>query len=238
MPKKFHARVMQGSLKHKIINKPVSIHGHDNISPQKIKESVFQLISNITQDFNRCLFFDLYSGSGQMGIEALSRGFQHVWFCEIHSKRLKNIREWIDKNSDFSNAGFSLADAFRFIQKTISRKQLSDYLTNDKKPNNIIFFADPPYAEPEKNIAINIKLAKTILEYASRVDTQCTLISQNPYNEITAKKFTDDVDKLFDIAPPPNSSTEEPLKSAYAIDSIKSYEYGDHLVLSIHMDKK
>lgn len=63
-----------------------------------VKEAVFQILAGRLQsgaddDFSRsaCAFFDVCAGSGQMGFEALSRGFDPVHLTEVDSGRLRHL---------------------------------------------------------------------------------------------------------------------------------------------------
>ena len=56
----------------------------------RIKETLFNMLS---QDIYGCHFLDLFSGSGAIGIEALSRGASHAVLVEQDSKAADCILE-------------------------------------------------------------------------------------------------------------------------------------------------
>ena len=56
----------------------------------RIKETLFNMISAELYDSN---FLDLFSGSGGIGIEALSRGAANAVFVEKNPKAMKCIQE-------------------------------------------------------------------------------------------------------------------------------------------------
>lgn len=56
----------------------------------RIKETIFNMMAN---DIYDCNFLDLFSGSGQMGIEALSRGARKAYFVEKDKKAIQCIRD-------------------------------------------------------------------------------------------------------------------------------------------------
>lgn len=64
----------------------------DNTRPtlDKVRESFFHKIGPYFQDG---LALDLYGGSGAVGLEALSRGIEQVYFSEISKPALSVIRE-------------------------------------------------------------------------------------------------------------------------------------------------
>lgn len=49
----------------------------------RIKETLFNMIHN---DMPGCYFLDLFAGSGQIGLEALSRGASYAVFVENNKK--------------------------------------------------------------------------------------------------------------------------------------------------------
>lgn len=56
----------------------------------RIKETLFNMISPYLCD---CMFLDLFSGSGGIGIEALSRGAKEAVFVENNPKAMQYIKE-------------------------------------------------------------------------------------------------------------------------------------------------
>ena len=56
----------------------------------RIKETLFNMLSPYLYD---CIFLDLFSGSGGIGIEALSRGAMEAVFVEKNPKAMRCIKE-------------------------------------------------------------------------------------------------------------------------------------------------
>lgn len=56
----------------------------------KIKEAIY---SRIGPYFEEGLMLDLFGGSGNMGLEAISRGISHVYFCDSANASVKTIKE-------------------------------------------------------------------------------------------------------------------------------------------------
>lgn len=56
----------------------------------RIKETLFNMLQPYLGD---ALFVDLFSGSGGIGIEALSRGARHAYFIENERRALSCIQE-------------------------------------------------------------------------------------------------------------------------------------------------
>lgn len=67
-----------------------TLEGMDTRPTQdRIKETLFNMIGN---DVERCRFLDLFSGSGGIGIEALSRGAEICYFVENSRKAMDIIK--------------------------------------------------------------------------------------------------------------------------------------------------
>ena len=74
-------RVIAGSARRLTLK---TIEGMDTRpTTDRIKETLFNMIQN---DIYGCTFLDLFSGSGAIGIEALSRGAKEAVFVEKNPK--------------------------------------------------------------------------------------------------------------------------------------------------------
>ncbi|MCU0822036.1 MAG: 23S rRNA (adenine(2030)-N(6))-methyltransferase RlmJ, partial [Spirochaetes bacterium] len=126
-------RVIAGGMKG--INIPFSNEKYDNanITPQKVKEALFSILS---EEIAGRTFLDLYACSGQIGIEAVSRGAAHVVFNEIEDKRYKFIKAQIEKLDLHEHADLYRYHSFRCLRYLYKKNQLFDYI-----------FIDPPYAK-------------------------------------------------------------------------------------------
>lgn len=78
-----HVAVQQGSFRGRKIALPPALHGHRHFTSSLMKEAFFQLV----EAYRPCAFFDLCAGSGQMAVEALSRGFAPVHCVERDERR-------------------------------------------------------------------------------------------------------------------------------------------------------
>lgn len=98
----------------------------------RIKETLFNIIA---PEIPGCRFLDLFSGSGGIGIEALSRGAEQAVFVEQDRAALQVIRQ----NLHFTK----LSDRAVVIGMEAVRAVTS---MNGQKPFDIIFM-DPPYGQ-------------------------------------------------------------------------------------------
>lgn len=107
----------------------------------KIKETLFNMINF---DIPGCVFIDLYSGSGAIGIEAVSRGAKHAYLVENNRKAVDCIKANVAK--------CKFADDTTIIQRDVKDAL---YEIHDKAD---IIFMDPPYdLEDELNVMMALK---------------------------------------------------------------------------------
>lgn len=99
----------------------------------RIKETLF----NILGDIKEAYFLDLYAGTGNIGIEALSRGASHTFFVENSFDLCKIIKENL-QITGFRQNGRVLK---RKVTKNLFNTFLNKCLIFD------VVFADPPYEE-------------------------------------------------------------------------------------------
>jgi 16S rRNA (guanine(966)-N(2))-methyltransferase RsmD len=102
----------------------------------RLRETLFNILA---PRLDGCCFVDLYAGTGAVGIEALSRGAEHVWFAENAEPALVALRQNLAALK--VSRGFTLED--RGVGATLQRL--------GKLPQRIdVVFLDPPYeAEDE-----------------------------------------------------------------------------------------
>ncbi|MFO7841200.1 MAG: 16S rRNA (guanine(966)-N(2))-methyltransferase RsmD [Fidelibacterota bacterium] len=94
----------------------------------KIKEYIF----NVLQPFEAAHAIDLFSGTGALGIEALSRGAEYVTFVDNNYHSIKLIKENLQRiNAERDTWQCYKANALHFLERS---KECYD-----------IIFADPPY---------------------------------------------------------------------------------------------
>ncbi len=137
-------RVIAGSAKRLQLK---TVEGTDTRpTTDRIKETLFNMISAYLADSN---FLDLFSGSGAIGIEALSRGSAHAVFVEQRKKAVGCIRENLKHTKLSDRAEVHETDVMNALGQFESR-QVFDYV-----------FMDPPY---------NQLLEKKVLEYLSTSD--------------------------------------------------------------------
>lgn len=97
----------------------------------QIKETLFNMLQGYIEGSN---FLDLYAGSGQIGIEALSRGAEFVAFVEKSDEAVKCIKANVDKTKFADKSMILKLEVLSGIRT----------LELEKKRFDIVFL-DPPY---------------------------------------------------------------------------------------------
>ena len=107
----------------------------------RIKENIFNIINFEIPNAN-CL--DLFTGSGALGLECLSRNASQVVFVDEKSENIKNIKNFLNLVKDEN--GYCLCCDYEDALKKLS---------TDKKKFDVIFL-DPPYDTPFAEKAIKL----------------------------------------------------------------------------------
>lgn len=100
--------------------------------PDRVKEALFNIIG---PDIIESQFLDLFSGTGSVAIEALSRGASACHLVDLDRKAIKTIHENLKATGFESQAEVICADSFNFFQAASATS--FDY----------VFIAPPQYQE-------------------------------------------------------------------------------------------
>ena len=114
------------------------------------RESIFNILSN-AYDLSNTTFLDLFSGSGAMGLEAISRGAIVTYFIDKNPKVINYIK---------SNINFLEIDEKYEINHTDSIKFL-----NKIHNSFTIIFMDPPYKDKIIEHLISMILDNKVLDH-------------------------------------------------------------------------
>ncbi|WP_097004287.1 16S rRNA (guanine(966)-N(2))-methyltransferase RsmD [Lacrimispora amygdalina] len=147
-------RVIAGKARRLILK---TIEGLDTRpTTDRIKETLFNMIHDQIPD---CCFLDLFSGSGAIGIEALSRSAKLAVMVEQNQKAAECIRENLKTTRLQDDAVVMNCD----VLAALKRLEDKDYLFD-------VIFMDPPY---------RMEWEKRVLEYlaaSSLINEDTTII--------------------------------------------------------------
>ena len=99
---------------------------------EKVKEAIF---SALQFDLEGRTFLDLFAGSGQMGLEALSRGAVRAVFIDEGRDAMEIVKDNAKKTGFFDKSHFLVSDYRNYLRKAAGKEKFD------------IVFIDPPYAE-------------------------------------------------------------------------------------------
>ena len=135
-------RVLRGKLKGlKILTNDKKFKGSESFitrpTSDRVKETLFNILEyGFNIDFSQISFFDCFSGSGAIGIEAISRGSSIVTFLDKDSAACgcitKNLAKFKLHENDHVNS-------LRVLKHDFFDKKLSPSNKFD------VVFVDPPY---------------------------------------------------------------------------------------------
>lgn len=147
----------------------------------RIKETLFNILQD---DVPGSYFLDLFSGSGAIGIEALSRGAERAWLVEFGKEPLKCIRANLEKTRLTEQAVVLPVEVTYAISKLEKQGQAFD-----------IIYADPPYKKKfEPKIAqlltrTNIVKEGTLVILESALDTAVDYVDEDFFELVRVKEY-------------------------------------------------
>lgn len=173
--KKPEIRITTGSAKNKRLKAP-AIEGFRAVQ-EVAKSSVFSILGEKVLE---AMCLDLFSGSGNMGLEALSRGAEWCDFVDDNYFSCEAIKE------NVVNCGF--------LEKAeVIRKEAAKYVVNTEKTYDIVFL-DPFYQDTaHKFLVSNLKNILNeggiiVFFHGENLDLK-TLIDDSGLNIVEERKF-------------------------------------------------
>lgn len=105
-------RVISGKYKgHQLVDFKAK---HIRPTTDRVKESIFNIMG---ADIPNARVLDLFAGTGNLSIESLSRGAEHVDAVELNSKSVRIIRENLNKIGIQQDIQVFQKDVFQYLKK-------------------------------------------------------------------------------------------------------------------------
>lgn len=133
-------RVIAGSARRLPLKTPDGIDTRP--TTDRIKETLFNILQD---DIYGCRFLDLFSGSGGIGIEALSRGAAKAFFVENDRRAADCIRENLRKTRLETKGVLLFCEAAGALRQLAASEAAMD-----------IIFMDPPYNKQLENQMLEV----------------------------------------------------------------------------------
>lgn len=144
-------KITAGKYKNLLI--PTLKTSHYKPSTSKLKAAIFSILSSGQFNFEWTIknqnILDLFSGSGSLGFEALSRGAAHATFIDKNTTHLKSSKAFAQKLNSINSTSFLRMNAIN--------------LPKAKKQYNTVFM-DPPYEQNLVTRAIKSLIASQWLK--------------------------------------------------------------------------
>ncbi|MBR3382053.1 MAG: 16S rRNA (guanine(966)-N(2))-methyltransferase RsmD [Clostridia bacterium] len=172
-------RIIAGEAKGREILAPKGMNTRPTLA--KVKEAMFGMIQF---EVAGAVVLDLFSGSGGLGIEALSRGAERVVFCDSSREAYNTVRSNLKRLGYDERAAVSCCDSIRLLEGLAGSGEAFD-----------IVLLDPPYETDLESRAI-AKLSELGLIKAGAI-LLCEHSKQNPpvfpegFNVKKARKYGD-----------------------------------------------
>jgi len=155
MAKPITKKIVSGKFKGKQLDLP------SLVTTRSSKNIVLESFYNTIQfDIIDATFVELFSGSGSIGLEALSRGAKQIYFMERDRNALKVLEQNIAR-TDPSACEIYRGDTFANIGAVVKR------LKSLETP--AYFYVDPPFSIREGHEDIYQKMIKLITELPEEV---------------------------------------------------------------------
>ena len=145
----------------------------------RIKETLFNMLQTYIPD---CVFVDIFSGSGGIGIEALSRGARKAYFIENAPKAIACMEQ---------NLAFT-----KFTDRAIVLKQdACAGLSGIFEKSVDVIFMDPPYhQEQERRVLEQLSQMKyvtedTLIVVEAALETDFSYLSELGFTLQKEKKY-------------------------------------------------
>lgn len=172
-------RVIAGSRRHLLLK---TVPGMSVRPTQdRTKETLFNILNPYLAD---CRFLDLFSGSGAIGIEALSRGAKDVVMVEQSTESLACIKENLKTTRLTDEARLLSMDVFRALPLLEAEGKAFD-----------IIFMDPPYDnELERRVLTQLAdsclvNADTLLVVEASLQTDFSYLEELGFELFREKKY-------------------------------------------------
>jgi 16S rRNA (guanine(966)-N(2))-methyltransferase RsmD len=150
MLEKTEVRIVAGSLRGRKI--PVVVHEGMRPTPQMVREALFSILGNAVPDR---VFYDIFAGTGVVGLEAVSRGASSARLIEKDPRQTADIQKYADRFGVAGKVQVLRADAYRWAER---------WIPPGDAPANL--FLSPPFPDLTDRADEFLGLVRTLLDKA------------------------------------------------------------------------
>jgi len=163
-------RVIAGDMRGRQLVAPKSLRVRP--TGDRVKEALFSILLSRLGEFEGMRVLDIFAGTGNLGIEALSRGASYAVFIDSHHDSADTIRKNLEITRYSDSAKVVVQDATGALK----------WLARGEKPFHLVFL-DPPYHEGHTERVLEA------LSTSPLVDEGTTIVAEFSAKEEIATSF-------------------------------------------------
>jgi 16S rRNA (guanine966-N2)-methyltransferase len=147
---KTQVRIVAGSLRGRKLT--VVVHEGMRPTPQLVREALFSILGNAVPGR---VFYDVFAGTGVIGLEAVSRGATSARLIEKDPRQVADIQKYADQFGVADKVQVLRADAYRWAER---------WVPPGKDPVNL--FLSPPFPDLTEKADEFLGLVRLLLDKA------------------------------------------------------------------------
>jgi len=124
----------------------------------RVKEALFSILLSRLGELNGMRVLDIFAGTGNLGIEALSRGADHAVFIDSHRDSAEIIRKNLEITRYADKAKVVVQEAAAALK----------WLSRSEAPFHLVFL-DPPYSEGHTERLLELLSTSPLVDEGSTV---------------------------------------------------------------------
>lgn len=149
-------RVIAGEARGRALVAPKSLRVRP--TADRVKEALFSILLSRLGELTGMRVLDLFAGTGNLGIEALSRGAESAVFVDSHRDSADTIRKNLDITRYAERSKVVVQEAGAALK----------WLARSEAPFHLVFL-DPPYAEGHTERVLELLAASALIDAGSTV---------------------------------------------------------------------
>jgi 16S rRNA (guanine966-N2)-methyltransferase len=147
---KTQIRIVAGTLRGRKLT--VVVHEGMRPTPQMVREALFSILGNAVPGR---VFYDVFAGTGVVGLEAVSRGATSARLIEMDPRQAADIQKYANEFGVSDKAQVIKADVYRWAER---------WVPVGTAPVNL--FLSPPFPDLSEKAAEFLALVNTLVEKA------------------------------------------------------------------------
>ncbi|HJV35638.1 16S rRNA (guanine(966)-N(2))-methyltransferase RsmD [Geomonas sp.] len=163
-------RVIAGEARGRTLIAPKSLRVRP--TADRVKEALFSMLLSRLGELNDMRVLDLFAGTGNLGIEALSRGAEFAVFVDSHRESAEIIRKNLEITRYTDRARVVVQEAGNALK----------ILARGERPFHLVFL-DPPYGEGHTEKVLEL------LSTSPLVDEGTTVVAEFSAKEEIPRSF-------------------------------------------------